>query len=58
MTLGLPSHLAPQSINRSYARALHVVGFSALIASILAAIVFQAANRDAPATVGSWPTSA
>jgi hypothetical protein len=44
MTLGLPSHLAPQSINRSYARALHLVGFTNLIAGLLAAIVFQAAN--------------
>lgn len=46
MTLGLPSHLAPQSINRSYAKAIHVVGFSSLIGSLLAAIAFQAARPD------------
>ena len=44
MTLGLPSHLAPQSINRSYAKAIHVVGFSTIIAGILSAVAFQAAN--------------
>lgn len=46
MTLGLPSHLAPRSINRSYAKAIHVVGFSSIFGSLLAAIAFQAANPN------------
>ena len=51
MSLGLPSHLAPQVIGRWFVRGLHVVGFTTLAGTLLSTIAFQAAN---PALV-IWP---
>jgi signal transduction histidine kinase len=44
MSLGLPSHLAPRAANRSFGRALNAVAYTCLIAALVTAAAFQAAN--------------
>jgi signal transduction histidine kinase len=43
MSLQLPPHLAPRSITRSFARALHAVGFTCLGAALVLTLAFQVA---------------
>ncbi len=61
MSLGLPSHLAPQTVSRSYARALHAVGMTFIVAAATLALVYQAAYPEAvlwPAIVAVLPMGA
>jgi signal transduction histidine kinase len=58
MSLGLPVHLAPQASSRSFARALHAVGFSCLSAAFIVALAYQSALPHAvlwPAMVATLP---
>ncbi len=46
MSLGLPSHLAPQATSRWFVRGLHAVGFTTLVGTLLISVAFQAANPN------------
>lgn len=46
MSLQLPPHLAPRSITRSFARALHAVGFTCLGAALVLTVAYQAAYPE------------
>jgi signal transduction histidine kinase len=46
VSLGLPSHLAPQAVNRWFVRGLHAVGFTTLSGTLLITIAFQGANPN------------
>ena len=41
MSLGLPAHLAPRTISRSFVSGLHATAFTCLIGSILLVVVYQ-----------------
>jgi signal transduction histidine kinase len=47
VSLGLPVHLAPQALSRSFARALHAVGFTCIGASFFVALAYQENRPDA-----------
>ena len=51
MSLGLPAHLAPRAVSRSFGRALNAVAYTCLIAAFVITIAFQGAL---PAAV-LWP---
>ena len=41
MSLGLPSHLAPRTVNRSFGRALNAVAYTCLVAALVTTFAFQ-----------------
>lgn len=53
MTLGLPSHLAPISTNRSLSRALHAVATVALAGAFLVVVAYQVTYPQRPL----WPAA-
>lgn len=58
MSLGLPAHLAPQAVRRSFIRAQHTVATTLLIIAILAVLVIQGSRLVDPiwpAVVGLLP---
>jgi signal transduction histidine kinase len=44
VSLGLPSHLAPQAVSRWFVRGLHAIAFTTLSGALLITVAFQAAN--------------
>lgn len=51
MSLGLPSHLAPRTVSRSFGRALNAVAYTCLFSALVATAAFQF-SRPAPVL---WP---
>lgn len=52
MSLGLPAHLAPNAVRRSFVNAQHTVAFTVLSVSVLTGSVFQSAQPSA----NLWPS--
>lgn len=53
MSLGLPTHLAPQVVRRSFVRAQHTVAFTLLVVALFVTLVLQSAQPDAVL----WPAA-